>query len=468
MIKSLRKWYLSFGFQGMAYGMASLVISLFVVTSLGGNVANASVAMALFSVGNLVGSIFTGVFLDRYPHFFAVVFVSALMNSVISLFMSQSQHIGPYYLLSLMMGFFLSMMSPAIITYLNKKYDDETRRREINILNMFNSVGVSVGIFEGGGWLALNLSFLSGNAEKMRWIFVIAGLLFGVSAAFAATYLKRRTKIVKHISRRFSMNAHSIAGNIMSLPHNVISPFKASNFKPETKRYMVGLFMVFFGANMFFTPFPIFLKNILGMPSGFIFIVYGFSGLFTNLAYLFTNRAMARFRDMSIMGSVIWIRISMFLLIAFMGLISHIPLAIWITVASFMIIGFTWPFFYIPATIQVTNLALPENRGKIIGLFNMVINLGAISASFIAGYVALKFGYFAIFAMGALVLFTGNRILRKIALTYPIRRDFHKSENRKLFSKLRDIIIKNGKRLKWGVWKSSILKLKSVTSHLVP
>lgn len=468
MIKSLREWYFSFGFQGAAYGMVSLVISLFVVTALGGNVASASVAMALFSVGNLIGSIFTGMFLDKYPRFFAIVFVSALMDSIISIFMGQSLYIAPYYILSLMMGFFLSMMSPAIITYLNKKFDDDTRRKEINILNMFNSVGVTIGIFGGGGWLTLSLPFLNGNVEKMRWIFALVTFLFGMSAAFAAAYLKRKAKVARHISRRFSINMHSLAGNIMALPHNVISPFKTSNFKPETKRYMIGLFMIFLGANMFFTPFPIFLKNVLRIPSGFIFIVYGFNGIFTNIAYLFTTRTMSRFRDMSIMSVVIWIRISMFLLIAFIGLFYHALLGVWFTIAFFMVIGFTWPFFYIPATIQVTNLALPENRGKIIGLFNMVINLGAISASFMAGYVALKFGYFAIFSIGALLLFIGNRILRKIAITHPIRRDLSQGEKRKLLANLRDIIIKNGKRLKWDIWKLSALKQKSMTSRLGP
>ncbi len=466
MIKSLRKWYFSFGFQGAAYGMASLVISLFVVTVLGGNVASASLTMGMFSCGSLIGSLFTGIFLDKYPYFFATVFVSASMDSIISIFMWQSHYITLYYMLSLAMGFFLSMTSPAIITYLNKKFDNETQRKEVNVLNMFNSVGTTIGIFGGGGWLTLTLPFLNEDAEKMRWIFAIVALLFGISAAFAAVYLKRKSKNIGHVSRRFRINVHSLAGNIMSLPHNVISPFKASNFKPETKRYMLGLFTIFFGANMFFTPFPIFLRNVLGIPNGFIFVIYGFGSIFTNIAYLFTNRAMSRFRDMSIMGVVIWIRISMFILIAFIGLFGQDLFGIWLTIAFFMIIGFTWPFFYIPATVQVTALALPENRGKIIGLFNMVINLGAISSSFVAGYVALRFGYFVAFSVGALFLFIGSGILRKIALTHPIRRDLIKDEKKKMFADLRDIMTKNGKRLKWEIWKLLSLKRKSAASHL--
>ncbi len=459
MVKNLRKWYLSFSFQGAAYGMTSLVLSLFVVTALNGNVASSSVAMALFSLGNISGSIFVGPFLDKYPRFFRVVFISALMDSMIALIMSFVSSIGMYYMLALTFGFFLSQMSPAIITYLNKKFEEKVYRKEINIFNMFNSIGVTVGMFFGGAWLMLKIPSLGDNALKMRWVFMLTALLFGASAFFAALYLNRDPKVGKHISRKFGMNLHSLAGNVISLPHNVISPFKSSYFKPETKRYMIGLFAIFFGANMFFTPFPIFLKNVLKMPSGYIFIIYAVNSIFTNISYLFTSRLMNKFRDMSIMSTVTWTRISMLLLIAFSSL--YVKIGFWTTIPAFMIIGFTWPFFYIPATIQATGLALPENKGKIMGLFNMMINLGAITASFIAGYLALKFGYISSFAIGAIFLLVGDRILHKIAVNHPIRKEFL-SQNKKRLSG----IIKSRKRVKWGSSGSLNLKQKSRNSSL--
>ncbi len=422
MVKELKKWYYAFGFQGTAYGLASLVISLFVVVALNGNVASASVAMAMFSVGNLAGSLFAGTFLDKYPHFFEMVFISALVDGVTLIFMGFTSSVTAYYLLSTCFGFFLSMMSPAMVTYLNKKFEENVYRREIGTLNLFNSIGITVGVFMGGAWLTLSIPAMHSEIAKMRSIFVIATIFFGISATFASFYLKRKALLRKYRSRRFSINLHSLAGNIMALPHNVISPFKMSYFKPTTKRYMFGLFVIFLGANMFFTPFPIFLRKMLNVPSGYIFLIYGLNNLFTNAAYIFTNKAMRRFRDMSIMSVVVWIRIAMFLTIALSAFIPYF--GIWITLAAFMVVGFTWPFFYIPATIQATNLALPENKGKIMGLFNMVINLGAISASFIAGYLALEFGYAFSFSLGAALLFFGDRILAKIARTHPIREEF--------------------------------------------
>ncbi len=441
MIKDLKKWYYAFGFQGSAYGLASLIVSLFVVVALNGNVASASVAMAMFSLGNLLGSLFTGFFLDKYPRFFELVFLSASVDGVTLILMGFTKSILIYYLLSMTFGFFLSIMSPTIVTYLNRKFDESIYRKEISTLNLFNSVGITIGIFLGGAWLTVSIPTISNETLKMRSIFLLSALLFGISALFASFYLRKKMSFKKiHRSRKFNVNLHSLAGNIMALPHNVLSPFNMSYFKPETKRYMFGLFIVFLGANMFFTPFPIFLKKVMNIPSGYIFIIYGINNLFTNMAYLFTNKAMERFRDMSIMSVVLWIRITMFLAIALSIFVPHFGL--WITLSAFMAVGFTWPFFYIPATIQATNLAMVENRGKIMGLFNMVINLGAISASFIAGYLALKLGYVFSFSVGSLLLFLGDRILAKIAKTHPIREEFLK-ERRKF---LNDIIKRKRKK----------------------
>ncbi len=441
MIKDLRKWYYTFGFQGSAYGLASLIVSLFVVVALNGNVASASVAMAMFSLGNLLGSLFTGIFLDKYPRFFELVFLSASVDGVTLILMGFTKSILIYYLLSMTFGFFLSIMSPTIVTYLNRKFDESVYRKEISTLNLFNSVGITIGIFLGGAWLTVSIPTISNETLKMRSIFLLSALLFGISALFASFYLRKKMSFKKiHRSRKFNVNLHSLAGNIMALPHNVLSPFNMSYFKPETKRYMLGLFIVFLGANMFFTPFPIFLKKVMNIPSGYIFIIYGINNLFTNMAYLFTNKAMERFRDMSIMSVVLWVRITMFLAIALSIFVPH--LGLWITLSAFMAVGFTWPFFYIPATIQATNLARIENRGKIMGLFNMVINLGAISASFIAGYLALKLGYVFSFSVGSALLFLGDRILAKIAKTHPIREEFLK-ERRKF---LNDIIKRKGKK----------------------
>jgi len=60
-----RKWFFSFALQGASISLFNIVISLYVVLALKGNVQSASIAVALFSFGNLLGSISSSIILDR-------------------------------------------------------------------------------------------------------------------------------------------------------------------------------------------------------------------------------------------------------------------------------------------------------------------------------------------------------------------------------------------------------------------
>lgn len=419
-MNELRRLFISFGFQGAAFGAIGVIISLFVVIGLGGNVASGSVASAFYALGNLFGSMIVGVIIDKYQHFFEVVFASAIADAVIVLLMAMVLNVYFYYLFALMLGLFAAMMGPAITIYLNKKFDEKLYRKMINTMNLFNSVGVTVGTFIGGVWLSY-FPFITQSAQKMRLIFVISFLLLIVSTILSSGYIKKEEFLRTFKTKKFFPNMHSLADHIAAIPHNVFFSFTLKGFKVETGRYMMSIFMIFFGANMIFSIFSIYLNEVLRISSGTIFMIYGLNNILTNVAYFLTNKIMGKIKDSILVRSALWTRVILFSSIAISGYI--IPFGIWITIVAFLIIGFTWPFFYIPTTVHVTNLALPTDRGRIIGLFNVVINFAVIVASFISGYIALEFGYATSFIVGIIMLFLGERLIHKLNTLMPIPND---------------------------------------------
>ncbi len=436
-MNELRKLFISFGFQGAAFGAIGVIISLFVVIGLGGNVASGSVASAFYALGNLFGSMMVGVILDKYQHFFEVVFVSAVTDAVVTILMTIVGNIYFYYIFALILGIFAAMMGPTITIYLNKKFDEDLYRKRINTMNLFNSVGVTVGTFIGGFWLSY-FPFITQSAEKMRWIFIIASLLLGVSTILSAGYIKKEKVLKTFKSKRIFPNMHSLADHVAALPHNIFSPFNFKGFKVETGKYMLSIFMIFFGANMIFSIFSIYLNEILKISSGTIFMIYGFNNILTNTAYFLTNKITSKVKDSILVRTALWTRIFLFSSIAVSGYIM--PFGVWITIVAFLIIGFTWPFFYIPTTVHVTNLALPTDRGRIIGLFNVVINFAVIVASFISGYMALEFGYVTAFTSGIIVLFLGERLIHKLNTAMPISNYRSKDgQMTKMMTKLKSI-----------------------------
>jgi len=176
---------------------------------------------------------------------------------------------------------------------------------------------------------------------------------------------------------------------------------------------MLAVLIAFFGANMLFAIFSIYLQQYLKIGPQVIFIVYGVNSIAGNIGFYLTKFAMENFKDFKIIRAVLFARFIAILLIILVGLLKSRGISIWATYISFIIIGFTWPFFYIPVTIQATNLTSPENRGKILGIFNASINLAVITASFVSGAVALKFGYLTSFLVGAILLVVSERVFTK-------------------------------------------------------
>jgi len=119
---------------------------------------------------------------------------------------------------------------------------------------------------------------------------------------------------------------------------------------------------------------------------------------------------MERFKDSFLIRLALWVRLSMFVvIIGSYFFLQHG--GIMLTVIAFLITGLAWPFIYIPTTVKITNLALPSNRGKVIGMFNMVMNFAAICASLISGYIALTFGYILSFIFATVLIFFVERVI---------------------------------------------------------
>ena len=409
----IKKWFVAYSLQGVGLSALMIIISLFAVTALNGNVRSATTAAALYSTGALFGSLFVGSFLDRKKAYKEVVFFGLTIGSIATAIMPFSVSLRIYYIIAVIFGFSISMVNPAITLYLSRHMEEVEYRKYINNINLGNSTGITIGTLLGG----LILTFLPSLTEvsKMKIIFLVSALIFAIAAGISSE-IKIKKDQNKNENRKFTVSIKPIFANMRLIPRNILFTFNFSVFSKEAQLYLAGLFVAFFGANLFFTPLPIYLKEYLKIKSGTIFIMFTYANVAATFAYFFTQWAMKRFRDFSIMRTVLWLRIFSFFGIVIFGILRSYTG----TLVTFVLISFTWPFFYIPATIQATNLAKPENKGKILGVFNMVISLAVITASFISGVLALQFGYFTVFILGAGLLFMGERIISAVANRVPL------------------------------------------------
>jgi MFS family permease len=410
---NLKRWFVAFGLQGASLSALTLVMSLFTITGLRGNVKNASVVVALYSFGNLFGALVSGVVLDRIKNLSPIIFASLFSAAIVSILMPFSYSMSFYYILSILLGLSVSFIGPSITLFLSNSLPAISYRKNLNALNLLNSIGATSGTFIGG--ILLAIFYFLNETTRMTMIFVFSSVIFAIASILISTTGETLTEIIK---RKISTEKDYLKGiHLDDFPKGILSSLNLKGLGFKVELFMLAVLLSFFGANMLFSIFSIYLQQYLKIGPQIIFVVYGANSIAGNIGFYLTRLAMKNFKDFKIIKAVLYARALAILLIILVGLLKSRGISIWITYFSFVIIGFTWPFFYIPVTIQATNLTSPENRGRILGIFNASINLAVITASFISGAVALKFGYLTSFLIGAVLLVISEKVFTKALST---------------------------------------------------
>ncbi|MGB9769983.1 MULTISPECIES: MFS transporter [Caldisericum] len=401
-----KKWFISFALQGASISLFNIVISLYVVVALRGNVQSASIAVALFSFGNLLGSISASIILDRIKRISVLIYTSFFLASFIIVLMAFVKSIFIYYLLSIILGNVISFTGPAMTLHLSKIGDEGFVRRQINNLNLFNSVGSTFGMLFGSFVLTIVKSL--NDILKLKMIFFIASILLLLSSFLTIERGALKVKVIPNL--RTTKILFLKVANFASEFFKVVD---LRNLPRNMRLITMAVFMAFFGANLVFSIFTVFLKEVFKVSSQLIFLLYSANSFAGNIAFFLTGKLRTTKYDRLFIRYVLFLRGMLFILIGIFVVFKIDFMKVFIYL-SFVFFGFTWPFLYIPLTLEITNLTPHKERGKALGIFNMSINFAVILASFVAGFIALHLGYFATFIIGGTLLVLGERLFSRV------------------------------------------------------
>jgi MFS family permease len=410
---NLKKWFTAFGLQGAAIGAASLTISLFAVYGLKGNVRSASIATALFSLGNLSGSILVTITLDKIKNFSPIIFIAFLLSTASLAFIPFVRTIQVYFLFTFILGIAISIVGPALTLHLNRTLDDLVYRRGINFLNMFNSYGITFGMLSGSFILTAAKSI--SEIDKMRFVFIFSAFVLAIAAMIS---IEREEKEITIRVKPSIKSTKAIFSKVIRFPKEVFSLMNIKKFPGPIKLFILSVFLTFFGANIFLSVFSIYLKQYVKITSQSIFLLYAINNFASNIAFLITGRISSKERDAVLVKSVVYFRAFSILAIAILSLFKIGILSMAIIGILFVLFGLSWPFLYLPLTIAAGELCSQRERGKIFGLFNIAINAAVISASFLAGTLALKFNYVVTFIVGTIILLFGGISFSRLFKTH--------------------------------------------------
>ena len=401
----LRKWFYSFALQGASLSLFNIVVSLYVILGLNGNVQGASIAVALFSLGNLIGSISSGIILDRIKKVSTLIYICFFASSVIMILMGFTKVLYLYYIFAVLLGTLISFTGPAMTLHLTKLGEEGFVRRQVNTLNLFNSVGSTIGMLFGSVMLSLihNLN----DVLKLKLILLIASLMLLVSSLLVMEKGRRRIVVRPDIRA-----TRILFTRIVDFTGEFFKFVDVRNLDRSMRLITTAVFVTFFGANIVLSIFTVFLKETFKMSSQLIFLIYAANSFAGNIAFFMVGRLKTTKYDKLFIRLVIFARGIIFALFGLLTLLK-LPFIKSFIIVGFVFIGFTWPFLYIPLTLEITKLAPQRSRGRALGIFNMSINSAVILASFVAGIIALHFGYVIAFLIGGGLMIVGGLIFHK-------------------------------------------------------
>ncbi len=388
-------WRLGTFFHEMAYGLLSVFIPMYIVTSaalggLGGNLVDLGIIAGFAVIFTMPAAYFWGWICDRLRRYKPFILLSFLSSAVILFLFTLpfSQNIAIFGVLYVLMNMLHIAHEAPKNVLVAESYSYDKWGRAYALYEGITEIGLIIGL--GIGFLTFSAIYSFG-INAIFSFYVCSGLsliAFILSFFFVADpvmNIERRLvgmeRTLDYIHRGFSTVSKIWSGCRDD-----------TNFK-QTKFLGFGLAILFFSlaTSVFFTPLPVFFTQYVGLETGLVFIVYALTSIGATLGYfLIRNRAFGGDAKKRI-GRMLLLRgILVFLLVAVIGLSFYS-----LPISSLLLVGMGFAFAVYSILMLCNAMALVP-QGKT-GIIDVLAGLGAATGSFLGPFLAEIIGYLPAF-----------------------------------------------------------------------
>jgi MFS family permease len=386
-------WRLGFFFHEMAFGLLSVFLPLYIVSStVHGSLLDIGIlsATALFSA--IPASFFWGYICDKTKHYKRYILISFLSSAVFLYLFSLTANVVMLIILyGIMSMFHMAHESPKNVL-ISELYSRENWKKTFAVYEGFTEIGWLFGLVLG---FVMSAYSLTATSELLfcGMLNFIAFILSIFLVADPILIFERRLVSIE--------NTIEFASRGISVASRMLDGFSTDVKLKRENLYAFagGLILFSVATSMLFTPLPIFFsQEPLGLPLSIIFVVYALNSTGGILGYMFMSRNSAQEREKpSISRIVIFRGLLAFLLISALEAPAY-NLVLAVTILVLM--SFAYSFFMI-YTLSISMELIPAGKA---GLFNVLLGIGSASGSFIGPFLAqTTLGFAGVFIMTAFV-----------------------------------------------------------------
>jgi len=400
-------WRLGFFFHEIAFGLLSVFIPLYLVTSaMGGSLVDVGIMASLALFCSIPASFFWGYICDktrRYKRYILLSFFSSMIVIFVFTLPFAQNRIVFIILYVIMSVLHVAHEAPKNVL-IAEHYSREDWERSYAFYEGLTEVGWFFGLVLGLFMFApaLSVSSIANNVLYLcSGLSFVAFLLSVFLIADPLMIFERRlVSIERNID--FTFRGVETASRLLDgLP--VEGRFRKDSFFS----FGVGLVLFSLASSLFFTPLPIFFSiPPLSFPTSVIFLVYMLNSGGAVFGYFIIGRRAGSMDAKKQMQRIVLLRSILVILLVCVVNFAFYPAAS--AGLVLVLLGFAYAVYYI-LMISLSMELIPAGKT---GLFDVLVGIGGATGSFLGPYLAQMLGYLPQFLIAGLVFLVAFVVLR--------------------------------------------------------
>ena len=384
-------WYLTFLPNGVAAGIVSTLIPLYLIQGLNGSLVDLGVMTFAATALLIPASIYLGRLPDRYRRAKPFILVSFLGVALILFLMTMAASVILFQILFVLMELVGYLRGPSTSVMIAESFERGRRSSVIARQGFTEGIGAVIGLgictimVNSIGYRAL----LTIASPLVFASFVLAFLTFHDPPLYIERFLDRYDRLVGNIET-FSLHLTSQGTLAPDLDGNV-----GLGREPNMKMFGLGRALFSFAASNAFTTLPIFLLSRANFPNSTIFTAFLIRSVFGATSYLIASRLVSAEGGRAVKLST-GFRIILVNLLPLVVL-TQMPLSVFVAAAILSLIAFSWSVYAIGVEMVTVSNAAPGS----LGLYDALTGVGGALGALMGGLIPTLFGFEILFVVSS-------------------------------------------------------------------
>ncbi len=385
----------------MAFGLLTVFIPLYVVvfqntSILGGPLLALGVMTSLAIFCSIPASFLWGYLCDKTRHYKAFILLSFASITVILFLMALpfAQNLIVFVVLYVVMQMLhVAHESPKNVL-VTEHYSRNDWESSFGLYEGVTEIGFIIGLIAG---MVLFASALSFSALSTYSFFLCCGLsavAFVFAVAFIADPLMIFERRLVGIERKLDFTNRGFEGS-----SRLMDGLKWDGSLKEDSflGLVLGIVLFSFATSLFFTPLPIYLKDLFGGQQQYVYLAYILNSVGATIGYFLIRR---RARTMDIKKQMPrFVILRSLLIFALVGIVEFAMFPKILVGLLLVFIGFAYAMYYI-LMLSLSMEVIPEGKA---GFFDGLVGLGAGLGAFLGPFLANSLSFVIMFAIAAVI-----------------------------------------------------------------